>query len=62
MDPSGKAAIYPTPTPNSGPRRMNITGDEIWFAENRAQKIGVFNIRKESSICASVWVVNPCAK
>jgi len=47
MDPkTGKATLYPTPTPMSGPRRMNITPEgQIWFAENRAEKIAVFDIK-----------------
>ena len=45
MYPNGETELHATPTPMSGPRRMNITGDEIWFAENRAQKIAVFNMK-----------------
>lgn len=43
-----KITLYPTPTPNSGPRRENITpDDQIWFGENNlsAQKIAVFDTK-----------------
>jgi virginiamycin B lyase len=47
IDPAtGKITLYPTPTPNSGPRRENITADDqIWFGENNlsVQKIAVFD-------------------
>jgi len=49
IDPAtGKTTLYPTPTPNSGPRRENITpDDQIWFGENNlsAQKIAVFDTK-----------------
>jgi virginiamycin B lyase len=49
LDPAtGKTTLYPTPTPNSSPRRGNITpDDQIWFAENNvsAQKIAVFDTK-----------------
>jgi virginiamycin B lyase len=49
IDPAtGKITLYPTPTPNSGPRRENITpDDQIWFGENNlsAQKIAVFDTK-----------------
>jgi streptogramin lyase len=49
IDPAtGKRTLYPTPTPNSGPRRENITpDDQIWFGENNlsAQKIAVFDTK-----------------
>jgi len=47
MDPdTGKTMLYPTPTPNSGPRRMHMApGDQLWFAENNdsGRKIGLFD-------------------
>lgn len=44
MDPNGKIGLYPTPTPNSGPRRMHVDKDDkLWFAENYSFKIGVFD-------------------
>ena len=41
---TGKITIYPTPTKDSGPRRamMNPQG-QFWFAENRGDKIGMFD-------------------
>jgi len=39
---------YPTLTANSGPRRGHIDGqDRIWFAEFRANKIGMFDTSAE---------------
>jgi virginiamycin B lyase len=44
MDPSGKVELYPTPTVNSGPRRMHVDQDDkLWFAENYGLKIGKFD-------------------
>jgi virginiamycin B lyase len=45
MDPeTGKTVLYPTPTPNSGPHRMEMApGDLLWFAEIGARKIGFFD-------------------
>lgn len=49
MDPAtGETKLYPTPTPNSGPRRMHIdANDVIWFAENNesARKIAMFDTK-----------------
>jgi virginiamycin B lyase len=47
MDPkAGKVDLHPIPTPNSGPRRMHINSDgELWFGENYALKIGMFDIK-----------------
>jgi streptogramin lyase len=43
---TGKVALYPTPTVNSGPRRLHIDSeDRLWFGENYALKIGLFDIR-----------------
>jgi virginiamycin B lyase len=45
MDPeTGKTTLYPTPTPNSGPHRIEMAdGDQLWFAEINAGKIGNFD-------------------
>jgi streptogramin lyase len=43
---TGKTVLYPTPTPSSGPRRMNMaTDDQLWFAENASRKIAVFDTK-----------------
>jgi streptogramin lyase len=43
-----KVTPYPTPTPNSGPRRGHMDAqDRLWFAEFRANKIGMFDTRAE---------------
>ena len=43
---TGKATLYPTPTPKSGPRRLNMTADDqLWFAENVSRKIAVFDTK-----------------
>ena len=37
---------YPTPTPNSGPRRGHMDAeDRLWFAEFRANKIAMFDTK-----------------
>jgi streptogramin lyase len=37
---------YPTPTPNSGPRRGHFDNqDRLWFAENRGQNIAMFDAK-----------------
>ena len=39
---------FPTPTPNAGPRRGHMDAqDRLWFAEFRANKIGMFDTRTE---------------
>ena len=39
---------YPTPTPNSGPRRGHMDAqDRLWFAEFRGNRIGMFDTRAE---------------
>ena len=39
---------YPTPTPNAGPRRGHMDAqDRLWFAEFRANKIGMFDTKTE---------------
>lgn len=47
MDPkTGKTTLYPTPTVNSGVRRMHMDPeDRLWFGENYAFKIGMFDTR-----------------
>jgi streptogramin lyase len=46
---SGAATIYPTPTPDSRPRRgMMDTAGRIWFAEFAANQIGMFDTKEES--------------
>jgi len=43
-----KVTPYPTPTPNSGPRRGHMDAqDRPWFAEFRANKIAMFDTRTE---------------
>ena len=46
---TGKAMIYPTPTPRSRPRRtmMDAQG-RVWFAEFAANKVAMFDPAKES--------------
>jgi streptogramin lyase len=46
---TGAATIYPTPTPQSRPRRgiMDAEG-RIWFAEFAANRIGMFDTKEES--------------
>ncbi len=46
---SGAATIYPTPTPDSRPRRGMMDGEgRIWFAEFAANRIAMFDTKKES--------------
>jgi streptogramin lyase len=41
---TGKTQLYPTPTPMSFPHRLEIVdGDQLWFAEINAKKIGHFD-------------------
>jgi virginiamycin B lyase len=43
---TGEAALHPTPTPNSGPRRMHIDPeDKLWFAEYYGLKLGMFDTK-----------------
>lgn len=45
---SGKITLYPTPTPDSGPRRGEFDEqDHLWFAEYNASKVGMFDPRTE---------------
>ena len=45
IDPqSGKIVMYPTPSPNSGPRRLHVDGEgQVWFAENYAFNFAHFD-------------------
>jgi virginiamycin B lyase len=41
---TGKVELYPTPSPNSGPRRLHVDSQgRAWFAENYAFKFGLFD-------------------
>jgi virginiamycin B lyase len=41
---TGKVTLYPTPTPNSGPRRTFMDAqDRLWFGENYASKLGMLD-------------------
>jgi streptogramin lyase len=43
---TGKISIHPVPTQRSAPRRGNMDAqDRYWFAENRSNKIGVFDTK-----------------
>ena len=43
---TGNATLFPTPTPDSGPRRTFMDSqDRYWFGENYASKIGMFDTR-----------------
>jgi virginiamycin B lyase len=43
---TGNVTLYPTPTPESGPRRTFMDKeDKYWFGENYASKIGMFDTR-----------------
>jgi streptogramin lyase len=45
---TGAISIYPTPTRGSAPRRgMMDTLGRLWFGENRANRIGMFDTRTE---------------
>jgi streptogramin lyase len=45
---TGKTTMYPTPTPNSGPRRMHVdSSDRLWIGEWWANRIAVFNPKTE---------------
>jgi streptogramin lyase len=46
---TGKISIQPTPTPNSAPRRgmLDVAAGRLWFGENRANRIGMFDTRTE---------------
>jgi streptogramin lyase len=43
---TGKTTLYPTPTPNSFPHRIEMAADDqLWFAEINAKKIGHFDTK-----------------
>ena len=43
---TGKVTMYPTPTPESGPRRMHMDSeDRLWIGEYYAEKIVMFDTR-----------------
>jgi len=43
---SGKTTFYPTPTPNSGPRRMHMdVEDRLWIGEYYVNKIARFDTK-----------------
>ncbi len=42
---TGRFTEYPTPTPNSGPRRLAADGDSIWVTLSTAGKLARFNLR-----------------
>lgn len=43
---TGQTELYPTPTPNSGPHRIEMgSDDQLWFAEITARKIGHFDTK-----------------
>jgi virginiamycin B lyase len=45
---TAKATIFPTPTPNAGPRRMHVDSeDRIWIGELFANKIAMFDTKTE---------------
>jgi len=45
---TGKATMYPTPTPNSGPRRMHVGPDDrVWIGEWWGNRIAVFDPKTE---------------
>jgi virginiamycin B lyase len=45
---TGKVTTYPTPTPDSGPRRMHIDSqDRLWIGEYYGKKISMFDTRTE---------------
>ena len=45
---TGKATVYPTPTPKSGPRRMHFDSKErLWVGEYYVNKIAVFDTKSE---------------
>jgi virginiamycin B lyase len=46
---TGKVAVYPTPTPDSGPRRMHMDSDDrLWIGEYYAKKIARFDTKTET--------------
>jgi len=49
MDPkTGESKLYPVPSSNAGPRRIHMNEkDELWFGENFAFKIGMFDTKSK---------------
>jgi virginiamycin B lyase len=47
IDPqTGKVDLFPTPSANSGPRRMHVDSENrVWFAENYAFKLALFDAK-----------------
>jgi virginiamycin B lyase len=46
---TGASTIYPTPTPNSRPRRTMLDSQgRLWFAEFAANKVAMFDIKTEA--------------
>ncbi|MGB6565765.1 MAG: carboxypeptidase regulatory-like domain-containing protein [Xanthobacteraceae bacterium] len=46
---TGAATIFPTPTPNSRPRRTMLDGQgRLWFAEFAANKLAMFDTKAET--------------
>ena len=45
---TGKITLFPTPTPNSTPRRGHMDSqDRLWFTEFQANKVAMFDTRAE---------------
>jgi streptogramin lyase len=45
---TGKVTLYPTPTPDSHPRRGHMDSqDRLWFAEFNVNRIAMFDTRTE---------------
>jgi virginiamycin B lyase len=45
---TGKATMYPTPTPKSGPRRMHVDAqDRLWIGEFYGNKLAMFDTRTD---------------
>ena len=46
---TGEPKLYPVPSPNAGPRRIHMNEkDELWFGENYAFKIGMFDTKTKT--------------
>jgi virginiamycin B lyase len=46
---TGRATLYPTPTPHSRPRRTMLDPQgHLWFAEFAANKLAMFDIKQET--------------
>jgi virginiamycin B lyase len=46
---TGEVTLYPTPTPNSRPRRTMLDPQgRLWFAEFAANKVAMFDIKQET--------------